>query len=103
MAPILSTAVGVTPQIIDDPRLIDLLEKLNEFEPKNLIDRKHPQSADEVIALLDITKLVAVIEPYQSWIFEEQVCCGRGSCTSICGRRAYAARSFSTYFCFALG
>jgi len=74
MAPILSTAVGVTPQIIDDPNLKLLLKKVNEFEPSDLLDRKkNPQSAEEVNAPLDVASLVAVIEPHQSWTFEEQV------------------------------
>lgn len=73
MAPILSTAVGVTPQIIDDPRLRKLIEVLNEFEPKQLCDRVKTNKANEVIAPLDIAALVAVIEPHQTWSFEEQV------------------------------
>lgn len=74
MAPILSTAVGVTPQIIDDPRLQKLLVKLNEYEPKGLYQTKNYQSSEEVIAPHDhIEELVAVLEPYQKWIFEEQV------------------------------
>ena len=74
MAPILSTAVGVTPQIIDDPRLQKLLRKLNEYEPKGLYQPQNYQSSEEVIAPLDdIEDLVAVLEPYQKWMFEEQV------------------------------
>lgn len=74
MAPILSTAVGITPQIIDDPRLQQLLKDLNEFQPKNVVYQNNkPQSAGDVVAPLDITKLVSTLEPYQKWIFEEQV------------------------------
>ena len=73
MAPILSMAVGVTPQIIDDPRLQKLLARLNEFEPKGVFHQKNYQSSEEVIAPLDIEQLVAAMEPYQTWIFEEQV------------------------------
>ena len=78
MAPILSTAVGVTPQIIDDPRLQQLIEQLNKFEPEQLCGRIKPKNSDEVIAPLDIAALVAVIEPHQTWAFEEQV--GRHCC-----------------------
>lgn len=73
MAPILSTAVGVAPQMIDDPSLLRLLRKLNEFEPKELFGQKKNESEEEVIAPLDIAKLVSVIDRYQSWVFEEQV------------------------------
>lgn len=75
MAPILSTAIGVTPQIIDDPSLQKLIELLNEFEPKQPYDLIKQQDPEEVIAPLDIAALVAAIEPHQSWAFEEQVCC----------------------------
>ncbi|CAB9503919.1 Probable E3 ubiquitin-protein ligase hulA [Seminavis robusta] len=71
MAPILSTAVGVTPQIIDDPRLRKLIETLNGFQPHP--QRNPPQTSDDVVAPLDVAELVAVVEPYQSWHFEEQV------------------------------
>jgi hypothetical protein len=73
MAPILSTAVGVTPQIIDDPRLRQLIETLNEFQPQMPLGRKQPVTPDDVTAPFDIAKLIAVIEPYQAWKFEEQV------------------------------
>lgn len=75
MAPILSTAVGVTPQIIDDPRLQKLIEKLNEFEPKKLFDRIQSKKSGEHTAPLDIAAIVALIEPHKSWKFEEQVRC----------------------------
>ena len=75
MAPILSTAVGITPQIIDDPRLQKLIEKLNEFEPKQLYARIQSEKSDDFTAPLDIAALVALIKPHETWSFEEQVCC----------------------------
>jgi hypothetical protein len=84
MAPILSTAIGVTPQIIDDPRLRQLLNRLDEFEPNKVsASSTKPQSAEEVIAPLDITKLVSLLEPYQTWIFEEQVRLAMEALTSL--------------------
>lgn len=73
MAPILSTAVGVTPQIIDDPRLQKLIEKLNEFKPQQH-DEIQLKKSDGLPAPLDIATLVALVEPHQTWAFEEQVC-----------------------------
>ena len=75
MAPILATAVGITPQIIDDPRLQQLLGKLNEFLPQPN-NRYYYESSADVRPPLDgrtVEELVAVLEPHQAWIFEEQV------------------------------
>ena len=68
MPPTQATAVGVNPQIIDDPRLRSLLQKLNEFEVP--LD----QQKDNNDAPVDVAALISTLEPYQSWDFEEQVC-----------------------------
>jgi len=74
MAPILATAVGVSPQIIDDPRLRRLLAKLNAFEIKGLYQQVSYASSDHVKVPLDnMDELVTLLEPHQTWIFEEQV------------------------------
>ena len=73
MAPILSTAVGVTPQIIDDPKLCLLIQSLNEFQPDRPLRPIQPDTPEEVLAPFNIADLIAVIEPYQTWKFEEQV------------------------------
>lgn len=55
MAPSLSTATGVPEQILDDPRLVKL----------------HREAHD--LKLGDADALVALLRPWQEWVFEEQV------------------------------
>jgi hypothetical protein len=60
MAPILATATGVTPQVLDDPDLIQLLGSLKALA---LVK-------DE----FSLKKLADLLEPRKSeWLFEEQV------------------------------
>lgn len=62
MAPVTATAVGITPQTIDDVELAALLKSLNSFRlPSNDIDGD------------DILRLVSIVEKYPEWQFEEQV------------------------------
>ena len=60
MAPVKATAVGITPQIIDDPELKELLQRLNSFS-----------SNHDVTMEADV--LVSLLEQYEKWRFEEQV------------------------------
>lgn len=72
MAPISSTAaIGVNPQIIDDPNLKLLLQNLNKFVPPQ--QQQQQQSEEGEKLLVDTNALVSTVEPYQSWTFEEQV------------------------------
>jgi hypothetical protein len=67
MAPILVTDTGVTPQILDDPSLRDLLTKLRALK---II----PEDADFSNAESTIKEIVEIVEPWKDrWLFEEQV------------------------------
>ena len=60
MAPILATSTGVTPQVLDDPDLIQLLSSLNALA---LVDSE-----------VSLKELSDLLEPWKSeWLFEEQV------------------------------
>jgi hypothetical protein len=72
MAPIFSAAVGVAPQIIDDERLFQLRTSLEELELKVPLIRTY-KTPKEVGEPVDIDRLVSLLEPWQSWAFEEQV------------------------------
>ncbi len=72
MAPILATSVGVSPQQIDDERLRRLKVSLLELELRGQVDSAF-SSSEEISMPLDIERLVALLEPWQSWPFEEQV------------------------------
>ena len=72
MAPIYSAVVGVNPQIIDDERLRQLFNSLASIELKVPLHRTFT-SPEEVTEPLDIESLVTLVEPWQSWMFEEQV------------------------------
>jgi hypothetical protein len=61
MAPVTATSVGMAPQIVDDPKLKALMEKLNSYE-------LHPT---EPSPMLD--QLVKVLGDSSPWRFEEQV------------------------------
>lgn len=72
MAPILSAEVGITPQIIDDDRLVELRQALTGIEARVELGKTYSKP-DDVEEPLDIDYLVSLIEPWQSWTFEEQV------------------------------
>jgi hypothetical protein len=72
MAPIYAAAVGISPQIIDDDRLRQLRKTLIEIELEVPLHRAYA-SPDEVELPIDIDRLVCLLEPWQSWVFEEQV------------------------------
>ena len=72
MAPILSASIGVNPQILDDERLRSLRKSLEDLEMKNR-SSSEIASSEDISVPLDIERLVALLEPYQSWNFEEQV------------------------------
>jgi len=72
MAPIFSAEVGITPQIIDDERLVNLRKSLAEIDVRVELGKTYP-SPDEVEVPLDIDHFISLIEPWQSWTFEEQV------------------------------
>jgi hypothetical protein len=72
MAPIYAAAVGISPQIIDDDRLRQLRISLLEIELQVPLHRTY-SSRDGVTVPLDIERLISLLEPWQSWVFEEQV------------------------------
>ena len=72
MAPIHGAAVGVSPQTIEDDRLRNLRESLLAIEVEETFLR-HFTSPDQVTEPFDIGRLVSALEPWQSWVFEEQV------------------------------
>ena len=72
MAPIFTADVGITPQVIDDSRLVDLRKALATIELRVPLGKSYT-TPDEVELPLDIDQLITLIEPYQQWIFEEQV------------------------------
>lgn len=72
MAPILTAAVGITPQIIDDDRLCQLRNDLFDLELKVPLGRSYSTS-EEIKEPLDINRLVSIVKPWKTWVFEEQV------------------------------
>jgi hypothetical protein len=74
MAPIFTADVGITPQVIDDSRLLDLRKALAAIELRVPLGKAY-STPDEVELPLDIDQLITLIEPYQQWKFEEQVSC----------------------------
>ena len=84
MAPILAAEIGTPPQIIDDQRLVDLRSALAAIEDQ-VEPGKSYSSAEEVEVPLDMKHLLSLIEPWQSWTFEEQV--------SAHGRHAFEDRT----------
>jgi hypothetical protein len=87
MAPIIALPRGVTPQIIDDDRLIRLRQSLEEIELMDVpsssssVDGKvnnHDEEEEkltsyEQIKSLDVERFVSLLEPWQVWPFEEMV------------------------------
>jgi hypothetical protein len=72
MAPIKTNTVGISPQILDDLKLQQLIDALNNVRVK---------SANE-ISLSEITRLVEIVQEYPTWNFEEQV--GNLACHRLC-------------------
>ena len=71
MAPIFAS-IGITPQIIDDERLRTLRKNLQSTSFKNILDNTNQIITTPMIEL-NIERLIRLIEPWQSWTFEEQV------------------------------
>ena len=71
MAPIFPS-IGITPQIIDDGRLRVLKSSLESIIFDTPLSSAF-QGIEEIRAPLDIERLVVLLEPWQSWGFEEQV------------------------------
>jgi hypothetical protein len=76
MAPISATGTGIIPQRLDDERLVALLENLRGIPnfTQNVADADVAQNPCQRI----IEQLVPLLEPLQSWVFEEQVRVGGG-------------------------
>lgn len=62
MAPILATATGITPQILDNPELEELIVSLKALSIEKIGD--------------ELPKLIQLLEPWttDTRVFEEQVC-----------------------------
>jgi hypothetical protein len=76
MAPIYAAAVGVNPQIIDDERLRQLRDSILSIDlkaPLPLPLHRTFSTPEQVSEPLDIERLVEAVEPWQTWVFEEQV------------------------------
>jgi hypothetical protein len=69
MAPSHATATGVTPQVLDDPRLVKLLADLSALTTTSFSEKSNGNSNSD--AALD--HLVTLLGPWQNWVFEEQV------------------------------
>ena len=72
MAPIYAAAVGINPQIIDDESLRQLRDSILSIELKAPLHRTF-STPEQVSEPLDIERLVVAVEPWQTWVFEEQV------------------------------
>lgn len=71
MAPILATTTGVTPQVMDDSDLVDLIRSLNGLK---LIEKHSSLGTDDQLVPLEIEQLCNILEPWhKEWLFEEQV------------------------------
>ena len=71
MAPIFA-AIGIAPQIIDDERLGLLRTNLESVSFNGPSNNANP-ILETLSMPLDIERLVGLLEPWQSWTFEEQV------------------------------
>jgi hypothetical protein len=71
MAPIMATGTGIIPQRLDDERLGVLLESLRCIPnfTKNVADADVARVPCQRL----LEQLVPLLEPLQSWVFEEQV------------------------------
>ena len=100
MAPIYAGDIGITPQIIDDEQLVTLRNAFATtipFYQSILVDNPPTYtSPEQVPEPLDIGKLVALVEPWQTWKFEEQV----SKSSVVCARRRGSfARSIPSHSC----
>lgn len=68
MAPVKSNALGITPQMLDDPELIHLLKELNRIAVTDFPS----QGSSGENPPVNIEQLIHLIEPYPTWQFEEQ-------------------------------
>jgi hypothetical protein len=84
MAPVTATSLGMAPQIVDDPKLKALMDRLNSYE-------LHPT---EPSPLLD--QLVKELADSSVWRFEEQV----GIHQLFVQSSAEVSRFTHLYFCF---
>lgn len=74
MAPIYTAAAGVISQIVDDERLRELRNHLVELELRVPLRKSHTGTTPEDLEEpLGINRLISLLEPWQSWEFEEQV------------------------------
>jgi hypothetical protein len=77
MAPIHSTSVTVTRQVVDDEKLRMLRKSLEELKINVPLSRPDIESSEQALLMtrppLDIEQLVALLKPWISWSFEEQV------------------------------
>eukprot|EP00980_Cylindrotheca_fusiformis_P007263 scaffold1525_cov142-Cylindrotheca_fusiformis.AAC.63 len=71
MAPIYAAAAGVIPQIIDDERLRQLQSQLEEVDLQ-VPPRRTYTGPEEVEEPQGIESVLALLEPWQKWGFEEQ-------------------------------
>ena len=71
MAPIFAT-IGITPQIVDDERLIALRSSIGSVSLDGTFNESSQTSKTPRMPI-DIERLVGLLEPWQSWAFEEQV------------------------------
>jgi hypothetical protein len=64
MAPVTNNPLGVQPQKLDDPELIQLIKDLSSIEIKEVPGKDTP---------VDVERLVGFVMPHLTWKFEEQV------------------------------
>lgn len=72
MAPITATGTGIIPQRLDDERLRVLLENLRclpNFTKNVAVDTEEAFAHCQQL----MEQLAPLLEPLQSWVFEEQV------------------------------
>lgn len=68
MAPITATTTGVTPQVIDDPELVDLITRFSGFRSSGT------GAADSTSnKKINLDGLISELSKYKSWRFQEQV------------------------------
>jgi hypothetical protein len=72
MAPIHSTSIFVTRQIVDDDQLRTLRKVLEDLKIKGPLT-PDVECSNQLSIPLDIEHLVSLLEPWKSWPFEEQV------------------------------
>ena len=75
MAPVTATTTGVARQIIDNPELTQLLERLSAFDTSNpdVEDVFDDSTLDCNASRLDLEGLVGELERWPRWKFQEMV------------------------------